>query len=83
MKARIVELPTVLKPVPRTTKNKNLKEEYRLPKNFKFTSDPNHTNVENIRDQLRRNKIDHMNFEPFIGSNDGKKYYGEKVYKPN
>lgn len=78
-------LPPMLKGVSKTTKNQlneGKKFDYRLPSNYKFTSDESYTNVDLVRDKLRRNFIDHKNFEPMYEAEEGQKYYG-KVYQPN
>lgn len=54
-----------------------------MPKNFKFTNDPNYQNLEAMRQRMRKNRIEHNNFSAVIGSSEGKKYYNEDVYKLN
>ena len=53
-----------------------------IPQNIKYTTKKEETNVDILRQKIRKNKIDHINFNPIIESNEGKKYYG-KLYKPN
>lgn len=53
-----------------------------IPKHYKYHSDIRYNSIEIVRDKLRKNTIDHPNFDHHLESNNGIKYhYG--VYQPN
>lgn len=47
-----------------------------------FTNQQQYNDIYQIRERLRKNKIDHMGFEPILESKEGQKYY-RGVYQPN
>jgi hypothetical protein len=82
---RVMALPPMMKGAPKTTKHSlgaGRQYEYSLPCDYKFTSDESYTNVDIVREKLRRNLVDHQNFQPMLAAEEGQKYYA-KVYQPN
>ena len=59
----------------------------KLPSHLRFSSNPIATNVEAVRTSLRKNKFDHLNFNPVLETQEGQRYYkgiyqiNEPVYK--
>ena len=71
---------------PQTVKNSyqnvNKSFDLRLPRKLKFTNNPEYTNVDCIREKLRKNYISRHVYDPQLESPESKRYY-QKVYKPN
>ena len=53
-----------------------------IPRHIKFTSDRSQRDVGKIREQLRKNKIEHMNFNPVLESEEGDMYF-KGIYQAN
>ena len=54
----------------------------RFPKDLMFTNQQQYNDIYQIRERLRKNKVDHMGYEPILESKEGQKYY-RGVYEPN
>lgn len=59
-----------------------MKCRYPIPQNIKYTSDIKYNDITQCRDRLRRNKIEHKNFEPKYECNEGNSYF-YKLYRKN
>ena len=42
-----------------------------FPKEIKYTNNEEFTNIDKVRSRIRKNEIDHLHFEPVIGTADG------------
>ena len=47
----------------------------KLPREMRITSDPGETNVDLIRQRLRKQKFDHLNYDPFVETMEGQLLY--------
>ena len=53
-----------------------------IPQNYNYHTDEKFNSIQTIRDKLRKNKIDHLNFDPIFESGEGLKYYHD-LYQRN
>lgn len=53
-----------------------------LPQNYKYSSCEKYNDIQQVRDKLRRNQIDHLNFDSYLESEEGSRY-NHLVYQRN
>ena len=53
-----------------------------VPRNYNYHGDEKFNSIQIVRDKLRRNKIDHLNFDAVLESSEGLKYH-HTVYRQN
>ena len=75
----MVELPHIYTPAPKISKEHLEKDFKHLPPEVKYTNDKNYTDIDKVRKRLRMNEIDHMNFDPALGTREGNIYF-QDVY---
>jgi len=54
----------------------------KIPKELRFSSNTIATDIENVRNKMRRNKFDHLNFNSVLDNEEGQRYY-RGIYEPN
>ena len=79
-KIQNLELPHILKKQPKTTKNQNIKKDFKhLPQEIKYTNQDKYVDIDKVRSRLRQNEYDHMNYEPALAGKEGHIYF-QDVY---
>ena len=43
----------------------------KLPKDMKVTSDPLENDIDLVRQRLRKQRFDHLNYDPFVNTDQG------------
>ena len=59
-----------------------IKPPTKLDSNLKYTNDPQSNDIQKIRNSIRKNQIDHKNFNPIYTTKEGEKYY-RGIYTKN
>jgi len=53
-----------------------------IAKELRFSSNTIKTDLDNVRNKIRRNKFDHLNFNSVLDIEEGQRYY-RGIYEPN
>ena len=59
-----------------------LAEPMKIPKELRFSSNAIKTDLDHVRNKIRRNKFDHLNFNSVLDIEEGQRYY-RGIYEPH